>query len=472
MPLRPSVHAVAFAIATSVLGAQTAAPKVTPELLQVGVGYAAKIAAWAVLLQGRNIESVLADELAPESAIEQVLTPLLRFEVDKDKTRLTARALNVTRTVVLRPGLGTVLLPIGAKEPELPAVEFVPQQPSELPWPRGDGPCEEVEGVDRDKLAAAVAAAFAEADPAKPALRTRAVVVVFRDRLVCEQYAPGFGKDTPLPGWSMTKSVVNALVGIRLKQGKLDLDARLPRPDWQAESDPRAALTWRHLLQMNSGLQWKENYTDPTTDAPRMLFLERAAGAFAASRPLAHDPGSRMQYSSGTTNILCEALRAGFGDVAEWLRFPHRELFTKLGMRSATLEVDPSGTFVGSSFMLATARDWARFGLLFLHDGVCHGERILPEGFVAQSLTPAPSAARGRYGLHWWLNVGDKDNPDNRPYPTLPRDLFAANGFQGQRVVVIPSRQVIVVRLGCTKNEARVEEPKLLTRILDALPGG
>jgi CubicO group peptidase (beta-lactamase class C family) len=454
--------------------AQPAAPTAVPRaLLEVGAGYAAKVIGSGVFVSGRSVESILAEEFAPDTPLDKILRPLLRVEVDRARGTLTVHAGDVARTVVHRDGLGCTLAlgvePATLRQQTLPELPW-PADLTTQPWPVGDvlTDAPPPAGTDMAAIRAAVDEAFRE-EAAAP-IRTRAVVVVHRGRLLLERYADGFHRDMALAGWSMTKSVVNALVGIRVRQGKVKLDEPVPVAAWQEDDDPRRALTWRVLLQMSSGLQWQENYVDPTSHVPRMLFCTADAAGLAAQSALARAPGTRWQYASGTTNILSAALRTTLLEATEYLAFARDELFAKLGMRSAVLEPDTSGTFIGSSFMFATARDWARFGLLYLHDGVWNGERILPEGWVHETTTPAPKAPKGRYGLHWWLNAGEPDAPERRPAPMLPKDMFAANGYQGQTLVVIPSRQFVAVRLACSKDESVFDERTMLAAILRALP--
>ncbi|MEZ5967242.1 MAG: serine hydrolase [Planctomycetota bacterium] len=466
---------VAYVLLVSACRAQATAvaPPVPRALLEIGTGYAAKVIGSAVFVSGRAAEDVLAAEFAGETPLEQALRPLLHVDEDAAARTLTVRAGDVARTVVFRPGLGCTLA-IGCEPRDLAArVVEMPAWPLDLasrPWPIGDSVADEPwpEGADEEALRAAVDAQFVER--AEHPIRTRAVVVAFRDRLMYERYAPGFDRDMALAGWSMSKAVTGALVGIALRQERLRLDDPLPIAAWRDADDPRRHLTWRMLLRMSSGLTWDESYTDPAGSVPRMLFGEPCAGDFAAQKPPAQAPNQRWQYSSGTTNILCRALRATFASDDEYLSFPRRELFAKLGMRSAVLEPDPRGIFVGSSFVMASARDWVRFGLLYLHDGVWNEERILPEGYVAACTTAVPWAPKGRYGMHWSLNVGEPEDPQRRPYPNLPRDAFMANGYQGQKLVIVPSRQFVMVRLGCTKVERDFRDEELVVALLAALP--
>jgi CubicO group peptidase (beta-lactamase class C family) len=250
--------------------------------------------------------------------------------------------------------------------------------------------------------------AFAEPDSAHPR-RTCAIVVMQHGVVVAERYAAGAGAETPLIGWSMTKSVLNALVGIAV-------------------------------------------------DEPDMA-------SFAADKVLESNPGSRWKYSSGTSLILSRVLREALGDEAYW-RFPRTALFAPLGMRHALLQADPSGTFVASSYMYATAREWGRFGQLYLQDGVWRGERILPEGWVEYTRTPAP-AAPSTYGAHFWLST-----PTEYRWPTveLPAGVFHAVGHEGQFVTLVPSRNVVIVRLGRTRYPNAWAHDRFVSKVLAALP--
>ena len=245
----------------------------------------------------------------------------------------------------------------------------------------------------------------------------------------------------------MTKTVTGALIGILVKQGKLLPGTPAPVPEWHSAGDPRHAITIENLLQQRSGLNFDEIYYR-ASDATRMLFQKSDMAAFTASHPLKFQPGSVFQYSSGNSNILSRIIRQTVGD-SLYASFPYKELFYKLGMYSAVLEPDPSGTFVGSSYMYAVARDWARLGLLFLNDGVMNKERILPEGWVAKSTLPVSSDQRG-YGYQIWLNRGSDSSVTH--YPSAPADMFYADGFESQLIFVIPSKKLVIVRLGLTQH--------------------
>jgi CubicO group peptidase (beta-lactamase class C family) len=290
---------------------------------------------------------------------------------------------------------------------------------------------------------------------------------VYDGRIVAERYADGFDQDTPLIGWSMTKSVVNALLGILVKEGKLALDAPAPLPEWQGTDDPRRGITLAQLLHMTSGLAFDEDYADPLADVTYMLFGVPGAADFAVAKPLRATPGSLWSYSSGTTNILSYAIRRAVGD-ADYHAFPQRALFDRIGMTGAVLETDAAGTFVGSSFMYATARDWARFGLLYLQDGVWSGERILPEGWVAFSRSPAPAAPNGKFGAHFWPLIPEEFRCGS-DVPDLPEDAFHAVGHEAQFVTVIPSRKLVLVRLGAARYPCSWNHQKFVALVLDAI---
>ena len=453
---------------------QDAAPQVSEPIVEVALCFAAKRISSGVFLGHRTVESILAEEFALETPLDYLLTPLIEPEVDHEAGRVIVRGLGMERVAIYRPGLGCVLVN-GRSEEELRDEDRgVPRSTLELaeeiPWPLGDGGVtgEPGEDVDVERLNAALGYAFEEPSGG-PARRTRAVIVVHRGEIIAERYAAGFSRASRLEGWSMTKSVLSALVGIRIGQGKLALDQDHLLPEWSGTEDPRSAITVDHLLRMSSGLEWHETYADPSAGPAQMLFVAPDAAAFAARERLSDEPDTRWSYSSGTSNILSAVLRNSFEKDADYHAFPRRALFDRIGMRSAVMEADPAGNFVGSSFCFATARDWARFGLLYLGDGVFAGQRVLPEGWVDLSREPTPSSKRGRYGRHWWLNAGPPGAPDRRPFPELPADIFRAEGFEGQTVAVVPSLELVVVRLGCTKNGRGFSMNRLLTGVIAAL---
>jgi CubicO group peptidase (beta-lactamase class C family) len=425
--------------------------------LPIGCGFKAQILCSGVFVSGRDPKTIAAEDIGFHP-----LFKLMKANIDRDEKSVTASLFGIglfKKKAVAIEGLGSVLLSgvsesaVRAWKPEIPAPQ--PAHPETAAWPTGDFIPEGTlpSEIDKARLDAAVAGLFQEPNPKHP-IRTRAVIVVYDGRIVAERYAPGYGPETRLNSWSMAKSIGNALIGILYGRGKLDIFGPAPVPEWQAPDDPRQAITIDQLLRMSSGLEWFEAYADhPISDVNRMLFTVPDMAGFAARKPLLAERGKKWEYSSGTANLLSRVIKSVLGGQGEYWAFPRRELFNKIGMRSAVFECDASGTFIASSLVFATARDFARFGLLYLQDGLWEGQRILPEGWVAYTTTPTPPAPRGEYGAEFWLNAGSPSNPENRPYPRLPRDLFSCEGYQGQAIAVIPSRKLVAVRLGMTYDD-------------------
>ena len=244
----------------------------------------------------------------------------------------------------------------------------------------------------------------------------------------------------------MAKSVLSALVGILVQEGRLSLDMRELLPLWRSP-DPRAAISVEDLLRMRSGLRFAEVYSNPWSDVVKMLFTLPDTASYAASRPLSDPPGSAWSYSSGTTNILSAIVRQAVGE-SEYASWPRRALFDRLEMPSAVVEPDASGTFVFSSFMLATARDWARYGQLWVDGGRSSDGAILSQEWIRFSTTPTPQSADGAYGAHWWLKLNPEIGGGTPAAASIASDAFFAIGHEGQTLTVIPSRRLVIVRLG------------------------
>jgi CubicO group peptidase (beta-lactamase class C family) len=412
--------------------------------VHVGAGYAAKVSCSLAHLSGYPrglIDGYVDSEVAP-------LGPALDVVVDERGAEARVLGGLVRVNAVLRPGLGCTLLPDG-RAPDAPSEPLPdrPPLPAAAAWPGGAaGPATEPPEAVRE----AIARAFEEPGAPRPLRQTQAVVVAQDGRLIAEQYAPGVDPDALLLSWSMAKSVTMALVGALVLDGRLDVNAPAPVPEWRAPGDPRGAITLDQLLRQSSGLAFDETY-GAVNDVSRMLFTRRDTGAFAAAFPPAGPPESRWAYSSGTSNIVSRIVRDAFdGDLVAMVRYANERLFDPAGMTSALFEPDAAGSFIGSSFVFMTARDWARFAELFRRDGVWDGRRLLPEGWVRYATTPTPKAPLGSYGAHWWLNAGAPGDPAERPWPGLPAEVYAARGHSGQWAVVVPSSRVVVVRLGLT----------------------
>jgi len=443
--------------------------------MPIGTGYVAKYLCTSTFLSQRDPQTVFVEDVKPVNPLAKIV----RWKIDQTERTVTATAFTAfTATAVYREGCGCTLL-AGLTEEDLRGQTFYRYDPDaapptpapDLPWPQGsDGPVDPRPfGIDDDALEKALDEAFAE--PGDGQLRqTRAVAVVYDGWLIAERYAPGFGPDMPMLGWSMSKSVTNALVGVLVGQGDLSVKAPAPVPEWNSPDDQRHAITLDQLMRMSSGLAFEEIYR-PLTDATDMLYGSSDFGAFAAQSPLEAHPDEQWNYSSGTANIIARIVRQEAEKISpNYYQFLRSAFFDRIGMTSAVLEPDASGTFVGSSYAVATVRDWARFGLLYLQDGIWNGERILPEGWVAYATTPTAKAPKGEYGALFWLNAGEPGNPDNRLWPHAPVDAYAAQGFQEQKVIVIPSKKLVLVRFGASSPRSAWDTDAFIANVIRALP--
>jgi CubicO group peptidase (beta-lactamase class C family) len=333
----------------------------------------------------------------------------------------------------------------------------LPPQAADVPWPTTAWPVGPLPtGLNPEKLEAELAVI---ARPQPRLGETRAVVIIHRGKLVTERYMPGYGPDTPLLSWSMAKSITQAMVGIAVRRGLVDIDKPMGNPHWPA-SDARAQIPWRNWINMIDGQDYHEiGVSDQTrSDAAKMLFgpgrLDVAG--YSASLPLIHPPATHWNYNSAGVNLIADALARVFAPGATGAERRARmsevmkaELFAPIGMTSAQPEFDAAGNFVGSAFVYATARDWARFGLLYLRDGMWQDKRILPEHWVDFARTKTPVEDCDTYGAGFWITPPTgRGKPGRALAAGGPRDLFVAQGHEGQLVVIVPSKDLVVVRLG------------------------
>ncbi len=349
----------------------------------------------------------------------------------------------------------SILLAIGLVAPTLADEPLtpLPQQPSGIDWPTQDWPIAPTPAV-LDQILDRTIAGTAPGTPKN----TRAILVVKGGQLIGERYGEGIDATTRLQSWSMAKSVIHALLGVLIKDGQIDIykPARVAR--WNRKvNDPRKAITVENLLRMESGLTFSEDYTDPeNSNVLQMLFgtgrLDTAE--YAAGGLLEADPGTHWQYSSGTSNILSGVIRDTIGaeSAEEYRSFIEESLFSRIGIRSAIPEFDAANTFIGSSYLHMTGRDWARFGLLYLRDGMWDGTRILPEHWADHARLPTPNS-KGEYGAHFWLNGVNPETGQAAITDEIPTDAFMARGVGAQVVVVIPSLDMVVVYLGLTYDD-------------------
>lgn len=341
------------------------------------------------------------------------------------------------RKAIYREGLGATLI---NDDFDVTKPYLVPKRTklnNNLPFPYGNKEPKDTvfANVDYTKLNTAVANAFDKTGEIKK--RTRSVLVIYKDKIIVEKYDTGFDKNSKILGWSMTKSITATMFGILEKQRKFDIDDPAPIPEWA--NDKRKLITTSDLLHMNSGLQWVEDY-NTISDVTKMLFQAEDMTRAQLEKPVEYKPNMRWNYSSGTTNLLSGILRKQFKTHQEYLDFWYSALIDKIGMNSMVIETDMAGNYVGSSYGWATTRDWAKFGLLYLHKGNWNGEQIFNESWEKYTATPT-NRSDGRYGAHFWLNAGGS-------FRDVPRDMYYCSGFQGQMVVIIPSLDLVVVRMG------------------------
>lgn len=433
---------------------------------RVATGYISHVVCSYVFVSGLDPARVAQEDIADNPAFRGFHWAL-RHEVDRARREVTARALGGFETrAVYRDGAGCLNLN-GAPPPP---VEIGAEGPVPALLPEIAGP--EIVVPASAGLKAALDAAFAEPD----LRRTHAIVVVHDGRVVAERYADGFGVDTPVHGWSATKSVNNALLGILVRQGKLTMSEPAPVAAWAAPGDPRHAITPDQMLRMQSGLELGESLTAGLSSAwdvsNRMMFNEPDMAGFAERAALSGPPGAAWRYANGNPAVLARIVRDRVGGRgADVLRFARRELFGPLGMPRATLELDATGTPIAGAFFFATPREWTRFGILFLDDGVVGGTRILPEGWVRYSTRETPGAWVG-YGAGWWINTGDSTGARFRREHGMPAEAFMAMGIYGQTVVVVPSARLVIARFGTTYDlrQAMIDICRLTASTITALP--
>ncbi len=362
------------------------------------------------------------------------------------------------RETVCYDGLGCVLINTGFDKNQKRLAPNRTFTPSSLPFPYGNrGKKDTVfDNLDYDRINDAIDFAFSNPD----IQRTRTVLIAYKNHIVAERYGEGFTPDTPILGWSMTKSVLATLYGILESQGHLVINEYRPFDNDSQIGGRKADITLDHLLRMQSGLAWEEDYTS-ISDVTEMLFMDADMTQKQADQAIIAAPTEVWNYSSGTSNLLSGILRKQFGTHQQYLDFPYSALIDKIGMHSMLIETDMAGNFVGSSYAWASTRDWAKLGILHLNKGNWNGEQIFDPTWIDYITTPT-QGSNGTYGAHWWLNSQGK-------YAKVPHDLYSANGFQGQFVFVIPSKELVIVRTGLAE-APDFEVNEFLARIVSAIP--
>lgn len=400
--------------------------------LNMIAGYAAKNTASSIFVADRTLDFTIATD----NNFSPINLASNKVNIEKQFTTSSAFGL-LNRKAIYRKGLGSVLT---LDKTDETANYLFPKRlkPDNFtPYSYGNGPQKDTifTTIDYSKVNNAIATIFNDT------MQTRAVVVVYKNQIIAEKYADGFTENSKILGWSMTKSITGTLFGILQDQDKINVQDKAPIDAWK--NDARKEITIHNLLQMNSGLEWDENYEE-ISDATRMLFLERDMPKVQGEKPLTGKPNESWNYSSGTTNLLSGILRKQFKTHQEYLDFWYSSLIDKIGMNSMVLEADLEGNYVGSSYGWATPRDWAKFGLLYLHNGNWNGEQLFTKEWVDYATTPTPTS-NGEYGAQIWLNAGNK-------YQDVPKNMYSFNGFQGQNVFILPDEELVIVRMGLTKN--------------------
>jgi CubicO group peptidase (beta-lactamase class C family) len=417
-------------------------------------GFSAKSVASGHYLDNRTLETIQQGD----NDIDKI--DWATNDIDDTEMWVTSNVYGLKeRIAIYREGLGATLIndDFDVSKPYL-----VPKRTkinNNLPFPYGNlEPKDTVfSNIDYTKLNAVIENAFDKKGEKNK--RTRSVIVIYKNKIIAEKYADGFNKNSRILGWSMTKSLTATYFGILQKQGKFDIMKPAPIAEWK--SDERSKITTNDLLHMNSGLEWEENYSK-ICDATKMLFIEEDMTQSQINKPLVGKPNNTWNYSSGTTNLLSGILRKQFKTHQEYLDFWYTNLLDKIGMNSAIVETDMAGNFVGSSYGWATTRDWAKFGLLYLHKGNWNGEQIFDESWAKYVSTPT-NTSNGNYGAQFWLNASGK-------FPNAPKDMYYASGFQGQMVAIFPSHDLVIVRMGL-KEDPEFDFNGLLSGVVGSFNG-
>jgi CubicO group peptidase (beta-lactamase class C family) len=422
-------------------------------LLPIITGYAAKNLCSDVFISARTPQDVESTDL------NFSFIKLTKNKVNFEEKSVKSRFLWKGSKAIYREGYGVTLLreipEKTLRSESYPHTVYPGYSQDTLAWPLGDvipGPPDGINTEELNNISKKLVTANAYGGNAF------AFIVLYKGIPVVEAYKPQFNVHTRFLSWSMAKSFTNALAGLLVKDGKIDISAPAGLKEWQV--DERSKITVNDLLHMQSGLKWNEDYGS-RSDVNLMLHNEGNMAEYAINQPAEFPAGTHWYYSSGTANIVSYLIRKQFSNDSVYYKYAHTQLFNRIGAPDIMFEVDPSGTMVGSSYLYATARDYARFGLLYLNDGVFNRERILPEGWVKYTTTPA-SDSRGQYGAFFWLNLS-KENP------SAPPDMFSAEGHDGQQIFIIPSKEIVVVVLGYSPRSHRMNFDKLLTDILGTI---
>jgi len=438
--------------------------------LYTATGFSAKNLCSGYFLSGFSAEAILNEALIPVSP----LFSYVNYSVDEKNKIVNTNVLGFfQRTAIYKPGLGCTLLAISQKKLDrsvftLASLSNKNKPESAVKSLTRKNNTDEYE----NKVSAILTKAFEEETDSSKASKgyrnTKAVVIIHKGKIIAEKYSSDVTKNTPLLGWSMAKSVTSLLVGVLVKDKGLDIYAGNLLSSWKSKKE-HEKITLDHLLRMSSGLEFNESY-GVGSDAAKMLSVETSASDFAINKVLEYAIDSHWAYSSGTTNIISAIIKERVGGSFQYYyEFAQQRLFRPLGIESAILETDASGVFIGSSYMYLTARDWAKLGQLCLQNGQWAGRQILPNDWIKYVTTPTKTSSLNNYGAHFWLNNDPDDKTIDRHWPSLPTDVYYMSGFQGQTVAIIPSKELIIVRLGFTASGVDRGTEKLIHDVIELL---
>jgi CubicO group peptidase (beta-lactamase class C family) len=421
--------------------------------------FAAKGMCSSVFLAGKDPGRVAAEDLSffPIS--------LAKTRVNYDEKSVTATVFGLARRkAVFREGFGAVIV-LDTPEEKLREASIEIPDPGynqdTVPWPKGDVLSGvRPDGVDYEKLDAIIGGAF-DLPGSESFIKTLGVAVVYDGELIAEKYIEGYNAHTICHSWSMTKSLTGVMTGILVGQGRMDPKAPVDIPSWK--NGERATITLANLIQMNSGLEWEENYFT-ISEVTLMLMQSEDMFEYAVGRPAEVPAGTEWKYSSGNAMLISGLIRRAAGSDEAYHRLPYTGLMHRTGMLHTTIETDAAGNFVASSFCYGTPRDWARFGLLCLNNGVFAGDTVLPPGWIDFLRSPAPNSG----GVYGGTFRQKQINPDYR-FTDAPDDLYLAYGFQGQMVLIVPSKDLVVVRMGYSLKN--FDPNAFLMEIISTLPG-
>jgi CubicO group peptidase (beta-lactamase class C family) len=421
----------------------------------IAAGFRALFTCSAHFLMGRPLDDILAVELLDTAGLE-----LPSPEIDRHLglVRASDGHGNVV-TAVFRDTMGCTVLPPHWDDGDIPRLPYVSRQRGandpDLDYPLGD----RADPRPDPRQRALMEAAF-DGETFGEGTITAGVLVIRGGKLLAERYREGFGPHQGYRTWSTAKSITASLIGIATAEGLIDPDQPVPLPGWQGPGDPRAGITWKHLMWMSSGL-WSQG-----SNTNAVYFAGQDAKSSAMSTPLEAEPGTRWQYANNDTLLLMLGLRHALGNDLAYLRYPYDKLLDRIGMHHTWMETDHAGNFIGSSQVYTTARDLGRLGLLYLDDGVWEGKRILPEGWTDFVSSPAPALERAPdrrgYGAQFWLFDGLEGLPDG---------VYTTAGNKGQYSTIVPSHDMVVVRTGVDPTGTGWDQPRFVAKVIEVFGG-